>query len=62
MNRPTIRQMIEKDLNTFKGSQEIIEQKINATSKMYFYKFKKLKEAGFNEEQALTLLCHRGLE
>lgn len=57
-----VRQLLEKDLKVFTGSQEIIEQKISKTARMYFYKYKELKKSGFSSEEAIMLLCHRGLE
>lgn len=55
------RDELEKNINKLRGDVEHNEMMINEMSKLLYYRFISLRNAGFSEEQAFTIVLQRGL-
>lgn len=55
------RKKMESMLHEIRANQEMFEMSIKETTKMLFFRFETLQEAGFTKKQAFKIICKRGL-
>jgi len=56
------RQEMENLLLHIQGNEEIMESMQLPMARLMFFKYQALIKAGFTEQQAFTIILHRGLE
>lgn len=61
MNNQESRKQIEEIIQQAKSNCEHHEMLYVEMSKLLFSRYKSLLAAGFNEAQAMMIICHRGL-